>query len=39
MRITIHSVQLNFASEHLVLIVLLVWAVAPKLKHLLKLKR
>lgn len=39
MTVNIESVQVNLASEHLLLIGLVLLAAAPKLKRLLKLKK
>jgi len=39
MTIKIETVQIQLASEHLVLLGLAVWAVVPKFRHLLKKKK
>jgi hypothetical protein len=39
MEIKIDTVQINIASEHLMLLGLALWAVLPKFRHLLKRKK
>lgn len=39
MTVEIHTVQIQLASEHLVLIGFALWVVLPKLQHLLRKKK
>jgi hypothetical protein len=39
MEIKINTVQISVASEHLVLIVLILWAVVPKIRRLMRKKK
>ena len=39
MTVNIKSVQVNLASEHLLLMGLALWAMLPKLRHLLRKKK
>jgi len=39
MTINIENLKIQIASEHLVLLGLALWAVVPKIRHLLKKKK
>ena len=39
MTITINTVQISIATEHLVLLGMVLWAVAPKIRRLMKKKK